>query len=1482
MKRVAVFWKRLWQGIGLLAVIALGFLAVAIFLYQSNVQPPSPIQNWIKTSLKKKLGIEVGFSDLHIQVQGKRIVADDVVVGASGTSPAIKLGSLILELASGTSPRALFRGEGIIEKADVASVEVDLLGLDYLRRSLTLHSSGAGDLSGIPLNSFSASGVRILSPVGPLVVPVIRFDVKRVLGNADFFTLISENPLDGTASVSLTLSLNQPGIQSRIVWKDISLAKLLDVFGGFLPFSSPFNLVRSIVTLTGRVDLDLGWKGDPFKRIASPGRDLGALFREEVSGSVTVREGRLVCGADEQSFSFQVSRNEESTWTAALRVSPATGTLEIHGNWCPPLEAGLGSMTGHFFADKLQIPTTWAMLTGRLEPRLGLGFLNGSGTVSWDGRVLRTDGIASFAHWAWEGKDFPPAGLAWKQVRERVEASGTISFEHGSVSGLGALNMGGPEKGVFEATGDLTNVGMDFLQKLFKIPIAGVGNGGFTVTGRLDDLNNSDYDLHLHISQPHLFGIDAESLSGRLFGTGANWNVGDPIVVFKEKSFLKLEGNIASSGYSCRVLGEGLSPSHFGATSRQASGTFSLTGELTGKLTQPELEGEIWSRPLSIMGFFFDSFRSHLKVASGRLELHPLVVGIPGGGSADGFLSLDIRTGALQGFQMNVLNLDLSAPAFRQIAGFERLQPRGKLSGTIRHCPIEGESNARGLWDVSLQGTPLSVGSETFDHFRCEASGNQERFEIRNLRVSAFDGEIEFHGRGQFSPRIFSGEGAVRDVNLKRIQALKKAFPGCSGLISGEGSLDWSPAGRSGMMTVFGKGLSVKNQELGNLGCDLVVDDEGVKIRRAAVDNIGVEAVGEVKWGLRHPYRASLKLSGTDLSFVPSSFGLKGFLKGDLLVDGSCEIRGVLATSTPDFLKANITGMEIRRGGDIVVANRPVDLVFQNGRLEIRSFELKYRQGIFGVQGVWDPRGQCALTLNGRDFSLLALGSLAEIPGWNVDGSLSVKGGISGPVGDPKMAADILVKRLTVAGRMIPQVDARVKAGRQEIAVSPMVLSLTKNQVTFEGKLPFRDGWKMGDLDLKVRVPKGPLDDLPLLLPELFKTARGEMHGEMRFFGNPFQPSVSGDLEFSAEELAFPGMRKPLKNVVFGVKTENQTVRIEPLRAQLGRGTITGGGEIDFRGGPGSISLRLTGENLDVAWGRIDLEKNRVEVTATGDLYNPIVRGKILMPKGRIQLSDNLMEGMKFDQKLPFQSLDYRFDFEIPRNLWVRNSMLNAEMRGKFSVFGDLKTIHVTGGVQTVQGALYFQRRKFTIENGEVKFGEREGQLDPHVYFKSVTNIQNTQVYMTLEGRLSSLKPRLYSSPPLAEGDIFALITLGRSIDQHEFGGSRGQLERDILENLKNTYLTGLLSSTLGTALNLDELYMGSLFDRTLGISRSFLRIGKYLGHNIFFAYEGTLSNEDKKTYIFEYRLPRGFLFNVEVEKPTNEIRLGVKYDWRF
>ena len=89
------------------------------------------------------------------------------------------------------------------------------------------------------------------------------------------------------------------------------------------------------------------------------------------------------------------------------------------------------------------------------------------------------------------------------------------------------------------------------------------------------------------------------------------------------------------------------------------------------------------------------------------------------------------------------------------------------------------------------------------------------------------------------------------------------------------------------------------------------------------------------------------------------------------------------------------------------------------------------------------------------------------------------------------------------------------------------------------------------------------------------------------------------------------------------------------------------------------------------------------------------------------------------DSKPIFNSLKYRVNVEIPRNFWVKNAFLNAEMKGKCSVNGDLENFKIEGGISTIQGNIFFKQRQFKIQNGEIRFGGVDNSLDPYIYVKS-------------------------------------------------------------------------------------------------------------------------------------------------------------------
>ena len=696
-----------------------------------------------------------------------------------------------------------------------------------------------------------------------------------------------------------------------------------------------------------------------------------------------------------------------------------------------------------------------------------------------------------------------------------------------------------------------------------------------------------------------------------------------------------------------------------------------------------------------------------------------------------------------------------------------------------------------------------------------------------------------------------------------------------------QGGFEQNGDERKGSFTVFARDMKSKDRDFGNFGCETAIDNEKIRISSGEFDKLGVKISGEMEWQGRRPYKAALELRNVDLSFVPELYGVTTFDYGGLLATGKCNVNGDMASLTPDVINMELDTLRIQKDNDVIISNKPMQIIYQNNGFEVRSLELKYRQGILGVEGIFTPGKTAALMVTGNNFSVKAIGRLFDLPNWNYDGSLSAEARLFGDFNDLRLKASATIAEFMIGGKKIPEVRARVEGNRNALNIEEAFIRLNSSSFNLKGNMTFKEDFAPEAIDLRLFIPQSPINDLAVYLPEVFREASGTIKADLNLSGKPHNPEISGELQMKADELALKNMRKPLTKVDFAISTDDRIINIDRLEASLGRGKLTGNGQVNFRDGLGSITANISGQKLDLSFMNLEINNASATLDVTGDLYNPVLKGKLFVPRGRFNITTDLLAKRK-PLDLFFNTLNYHFDIEVPRNFWIKSSFLNSEMRGRFSITGDLENINLDGGISCVQGKLYFKQRQFQIETGEIKFGGIDNSFDPHIYVKSEGQIQSTKVFLTLQGRVSSFTPQIYSTPPMSEGDLFALLTLGRDLSTAMQSDSKELFETEILEGLKNSYISALIGSTISSALNLDELFLSSLFDRTSGKSRSFIRVGKYIGKNIFMAYEGSMEQGQDEAYIFEYRLPKGFVVNLEFKEPIQEQRIGVRYDWKF
>lgn len=1317
-----------------------------------------------------------------------------------------------------------------------------------------------------PIEHLIIDSLEIVTPVGPVLVKEVKADLPFGSLPAKVSFRVVNNPLSGEGAASGTVPITTDAPASlQLAWTDLDLKA---VHGAFF-----LDWLFGIPETAGKLDCCLSWEGNLRERIGHPQSDWRQLLGKELSGWIKFRDGSTTLLQETLRFDGSVERSGDQPPILQVTVGWASGSARVSGNAFSP-DRPPGDLD-------LRIESTRARLPREVEARLAsegiaFGFTDIAGDLWREQGIPGMEASGTFLDGRWQGLNIPEG--RWEAARSPSHwwGSGTFLFSSGMVFGEGMLDgaFNAPER--FSIVGGVEDFSLANLASFVPLPLGGRAFGAFIASGPVWAPASTSYRLSADLFDVSLSKFHFEHLAGMLSGQGQDWVLWNPYMHWSGGGQIALDGSICAGNLAGRIFGEEVPLSTFRVPSRIVDGRINFSGAISGTPKNARVHGDAWTENLSVFGHQFSPIRSGVEIQNKRLTLANLGGYPDGGGQMEGRVEIDLDNGDLLETHLDFTNLDVGVLRKVIPEAYFHVLPQGTVSGSFRK-KLSGIADA---WDFSLRGEEWMVASESVRTVSLTGTILENQVEITDGTVEAFGGRLGF--KGKYLPEqgfqcAIEGSGFL----LGQISALHDAFPGSSGEVSVDGEIAWNAEEKKGLFTIFGKDCVFRTEEIGNFGAEIRVDEKEIFIHQASFDGLGVQAHGRLGLGRPQEYEFSLEFKDADFSFLPSAYGYR-FEKGECQVSGKAELGGVLGEAGPRMMQVHLTPVVIRRGQDSIVANRPIEVLYQNGRFEFRSLELKYRNGILGIEGVLDPFAGLALTINGTDFSLAALGNLIERTQWEYDGTISLNGGVSGTFAQPLLKTSVQLKNFSWGGRRIPEVQAAVKATREGLELAPLEILFPRNSIRLAGFIPFSQASESRDLNLEVRIASGPIDDFVKLFPDFLGQAVGNIRADLRCTGKIHQPVIVGNLLLEAQEFGFKGMRRPLKNLKIGLNTTDRVVQITPLQAEVGRGMVTGSGIIDFRDGLASTAIDLTGTNLDMSWGGLEFSRTDTYVQVRGDLYNPVVRGNIRIPRGKFQVGELSLS--KFDKKLdlPLQSLDYLFEVTIPRNFWLKHSFLNAEMKGNFRIAGDLEDVRLDGGFQTVQGWLYFQRRKFLIDTGEVKFGERDGQIDPHFFFKSKTNIQNTQVFLTLSGRVSSFTSSLHSAPPMDEGDLLTLLTFNRRMDQTMNADPKDLLEKEVLEGLKNTYLSGFIGSTISSALNLDELFLDSLFDRTTGITRSFLRIGKYLGRNFFVAYEGTMSNDERKTYIIEYRLPRGFLVNFEVEKPTDRMQIGVKYDWKF
>jgi len=742
--------------------------------------------------------------------------------------------------------------------------------------------------------------------------------------------------------------------------------------------------------------------------------------------------------------------------------------------------------------------------------------------------------------------------------------------------------------------------------------VEGVVAGRGTVNGqRIDALRSRvSYDGRSLLLSSARVKLGGGAVSGDLYWDLAGRNVTvEAVASDVQLGALRWPGGLRPGILAGRFSGEVLALGRGGEWYAFAGG--GVQGAQLGLVDVKAAHGAIWythgSLTLDPVG---------LRMGSGQAF-------VAGRISPEGSLALRIAASDLQ--------LGEIARALRRgedVAGV--VDVLGSVEGTAKAPTFQGVVTVR-------NGT---AGSLQFDRLRASVEAGEDRIASRDLQLSVGSGLVRGSGTLSLAGgriRSVRASAEVQEFPLERIAHLLRSPVEATGELAGVLRLEGSPGALRGQ---------------GQLRL------EGARIAGQHVD--GAEAVGTWADGVLTLDRVearvnSSKISGRgkvtsrgdlDLSVWAQGLNLGDFpvlSQGPLKTKGAVDLQGKVGGTlrSPSF-HGGVTSSGLLLNGQVFDAVRG-EIAWGGGRLSLDPLELRQGAGIYRLSGSVDMSSRPAVDLTaevarGRLTTLIGLSGFS--PSLPLDGEVSGKASLNGPVGNPAGSLDLKVENGVLGGERLLGASGRISWRDRSVKVERLEATLEHGRLAAQGTIDLR-----GESLLEV---SGEGLHLGLFAPLLRRVSGGPgaLRGTMDFIaqisGSHSDPLVGLSLEikdggfediffnrFTAQAVYRRGIlaldqalltRDGHKAKVQGeIPIDPVTLQVPPDRPVNLRATLV---DADLS------LLRLFTPLVDEARGSI-----QGEVSLTGSLANPRMVGRLGVAQGTVRLAglEPALEGVIAD-----------------------------------------------------------------------------------------------------------------------------------------------------------------------------------------------------------------------------------------------------------
>ena len=396
----------------------------------------------------------------------------------------------------------------------------------------------------------------------------------------------------------------------------------------------------------------------------------------------------------------------------------------------------------------------------------------------------------------------------------------------------------------------------------------------------------------------------------------------------------------------------------------------------------------------------------------------------------------------------------------------------------------------------------------------------------------------------------------------------------------------------------------------------------------------------------------------------------------------------------------------------------------------------------------------------------------------------------------------------------------------------PIALALDRNVVRIEQLKLEGEGTALdvtGSVGLETRtIDLSAEGDANLgILQGFFRDIRSSGSASLRasVTGSLNKPEFSGSAGLKDGRIRYLALPHGLEAINGSLSFDGGGIRVNDVRARVGRGDVVFGGRIAMNGFvPGDLNLTAIGERMNIRY--IDGFPAIVDADLglRGTLAALVLSGTVTVRDAqwtrRFEATPDILS-LATGEKGPLggapaapSQVPMTLDIHViaPGTLRIENNLARVRASADLRLGGTYDRPQLLGRADIVRGDLLFEGNRYVVTRGSVDFSNPL-RIDPYVDIEAETRVrvpgslgggssQTFRVTIGVTGTATQFTPTINSDPPLPEIDIVSLL-LGQTTDldadlRQRNPATASQTETDLLRALTERLLASPISAPVG------------------------------------------------------------------------------------